>query len=165
MIQASSYISPAALHIFFRYSSFRRAFCHLRLSLRWGNGCVSSCFALLTCLLTRHAISSFPFSLSRNFVVCQFGQFLGEKGIFLHLLLYLLLFSRRSFAAGSPGAVCSDPFGILRQVLLYPPGVYWWVKKKKFWMGYLRAWIYENPPPLNFWKLRGGGRSLLTRES
>ena len=31
--------------------------------------------------------------------------------------------TRRSFAAGSPGAVCSDPFGILRQVLLHHPGV------------------------------------------
>ena len=30
---------------------------------------------------------------------------------------------RRSFAAGSPGVVCSDPFGILRQVLLHHPGV------------------------------------------
>ena len=30
---------------------------------------------------------------------------------------------RRSFAAGSPGAVCSDPFGVLRQVLLHHPGV------------------------------------------
>ena len=28
-----------------------------------------------------------------------------------------------SFAAGSPGAICSDPFGILRQVLLHHPGV------------------------------------------
>ena len=28
---------------------------------------------------------------------------------------------RHSFAAGSPGAVCSDPFGILRQVLLHHP--------------------------------------------
>ena len=26
-----------------------------------------------------------------------------------------------SFAAGLPGAVCSDPFGILRQVLLHHP--------------------------------------------
>ena len=35
-----------------------------------------------------------------------------------------------SFAAGSPGAVCSDPFGILRQVLLHHPRVFWWVGGK-----------------------------------
>ena len=42
---------------------------------------------------------------------------------FFTFVTYIFNGIRRSFAAGSPGAVYSDPFGILRQVLLHHPGV------------------------------------------
>ena len=63
-----------------------------------------------------HALAAF---------LARFKETLG-KIFFLSFFTFVTSIfngTRRSFAAGSPGAVCSDPFGVLRQVLLHHSGV------------------------------------------